>query len=108
MYKYDKFQKAHIGESDSAYLIFVGIGCEQGNLIAKPIHFAEDGDYYPYMVHEKDAIIGEHLEQEFSHWVRIYDNTMLVKEIEADHIKVYRAGSFGCIIQYYNDDSVAT
>lgn len=108
MYKYDKFQKAYIGESDIATLIFVG--CGQGDLIAKPIHFGEDGDYYAYMVNGKDVFIGEHyrLEQEFSHWVRIYDDTMLVKEIEAEHIKVYRAGSFGCIIQYYNDDPDAT
>lgn len=99
MKTYKDFPKEYIGDSDIAQLIFAGT-CE-----AKYILFGEDGSYNAYMVNDKNASIGEHyqLEAEFDHWVRIFDDNTRVKEISADHIKVYRSGMFGCVIQYYND-----
>lgn len=99
MKTYKDFPKEYIGDSDIASLIFAG------PRHVEYIDFGGDGSYSAYMVSDKTAAIGEHyqLVAEFQHWLRIYDDNVRVKKIRADHIKVYQAGMFGCIIQYYND-----
>lgn len=41
---------------------------------------------------------------EFTDWLRIYDDSSLVKEFHADVIKVFRAMEFGCIIQLLKEE----
>ena len=99
MKTYKDFPKEYIGSSDIASLIFAGPRS------VEYVDFGEDGSYHAYMVNDKNAAIGEHyqLAAEFQHWIRIYDDETLIKNISAETIKIYRSGMFGCIIQYYND-----
>lgn len=99
MKNYKEFSKCFIGTSDVAALLLGG--CDQeGHLISQYVSFGEDADYDAYIV-EGEAEIGAHysLVAEFHHWMNVYDDSSLVEEFRAAHIKVYRAGMRGCIIQ---------
>lgn len=99
MKNYKEFEKCFIGASDIAALLLAG--CDQeGDLVSQYVSFGEDADYDAYIV-EGEAEIGSHysLVAEFRYWMKLYDDDTLVREFRADHIKVYRAGMRGCIIQ---------
>lgn len=99
MKNYKKFEKCFIGTSDIAALLLAG--CDQeGHLVSQYMAFGEDADYDAYIV-EGEAEIGScySLVAEFCYWLKIYDDDTLVREFQADRIKVYRAGMRGCIIQ---------
>lgn len=96
---YKEFEKKYIGCSDIAALVTVG-----GALDPSYLFFGEDGSYVAYVCDEEEVEIGSHykLEKEFNYWMRIYDDEGLVFKVKADVIKVYRAGSYGVIIHYFN------
>lgn len=99
MKSYKEFEKQFIGSSDIAALVLVGPTSNGVN--PQMLNFVEDGDYFAYMVDEEIDIPKHYeLKHEFSHWLRIYDDDALIEKIYADKIKVYRAGDFGCIIQF--------
>lgn len=103
MKSYKEFKQEFIGDSDIATLIMVGPTVSENTnkyLTTEPLPFGEDASYKAYMVEGK-AEIGSHyhLVAEFKHWLKIYDDEELTLNIRADHIKVYRAGEMGCIIQ---------
>lgn len=95
---YKDYEKTYIGSSDIACLILAGGGEDN----AQPVYlkFGEDSAYSAYIV-ESDCPIPAHytLKYIFKKWMKIYDDDGKVFEIKSDIIKVYRAGSFGCIIQ---------
>lgn len=100
---YKEFEKENIGASDIASLILVGPG--ESGLQLKELAFGEDGAYDAYMVDGEDVEIGSHYKEvfEFKNWLKIYDDDGLVYRTNAERIKIYRAGEFGCIIQRIND-----
>lgn len=115
MKSYKESEKRGIGESDIALLTLTGpiegtvtyrMGGKKyelpatGNVAPQNLLFGGDGDYSAYIV-EGDAEIGDHYEQvaEYKVWMKIYDDHGISREFEADRIKVYRAGEYGCIIQ---------
>lgn len=95
---YKEYEKKYIGMSDIANLILAGFSDNGLRLTA--LHFGMDNDYYAYVV-DSDAEIGEYYTKvaEFRSWLRIYDDSFLTQEFNADKINVYRAGEMGCIIQ---------
>lgn len=104
MKTYKEFSKVGLGGSDIAALVFVGCK-ENSGAVAEMIAFGQDDCYEAYMVNDKDALIGEHytLVAEFAYWLKVYDDEELTLKLNAKHIRVYRAGSMGCIIQYWNN-----
>lgn len=99
MKNYKEFDKKFIGFSDYATLLLAGPRKGEG-LSAQFVHFGGDGRYSAYIV-SGEAEIGEHysLVAEFDYWLKIYDDETMVCSFSADHIKIYRAADFGCIIQ---------
>lgn len=100
MRSYKDYEKHSIGSSDIAALTFTGIKPLIG-LAAEMIKFGSDGNYTAYFVDE-NAVIGPHYQKiaTFSHWLKIYDDSELVRTLRHDGlINVFRAGEFGCIIQ---------
>lgn len=100
MRSYKEYEKKYIGMSDIANLILAG--SSDNGLRLTALHFGMDNDYYAYIV-DSDAEIGEHYTKvaEFKGWLRIYDDSFLTREINADKISIYRAGEMGCIIQLF-------
>lgn len=100
MKRYDDFDKYPIGGSDIAALLLSGPSGPSEPLTAKYINFGEDGEYSAYIV-EGEAEIGTHysLVAEFYNWMNVYDDDSLAVDFKAPHIKVFRAGERGCIIQ---------
>lgn len=98
---YKEFPKECIGESDIASLTL------RGPDSVAILNFGGDNYYQAYMCDE-NASIGEHYEKAFEseHWLRIYDDYGLQKEIKAEKITVYQAGSYGCIIQTKNERQI--
>lgn len=105
MKNYRDFEKKYIGSSDIASLTF-----RAGNDVF-PVNFGSDGSYDAYIV-RGEAEIGEHYtlvhESKFI-WLHIFDDSELTfkdscynakSEDRYDTIRVYRAGEFGCIIQF--------
>lgn len=77
---------------------------ETNGLVLKELHFGCDGSYNAYIVDVENAEIGKHYNKiaEYDSWMKIYDDTELVKVLKADKIIVYRAAEMGCIIQLIN------
>jgi hypothetical protein len=98
MKNYKEFDMECIGSSDIACVILVGFRKDEG-LICEPLHFGRDGSYCAYVC-KGDVEIGAHykLIGEFNSWLKVYDDTKLVKEYEGSVIRVYRAAEMGCII----------
>lgn len=64
------------------------------------LDFGEDGDYSAYIVDETCPIPAHYrLVAEGESWLKIYDDYYLTFNADAKWFKIYRAGSFGCIIQ---------
>lgn len=101
MKDHHEFDREYIGESDYCTLILAG--CGKGGIVSTTLHFGEDGYYGAYIVDET-AEIPDHYEQEaeFSHWMKVYDDQMMVHEYVGGKITVYRAGELGCIIKIEN------
>ena len=100
MKSYKEYEKNYIGMSDIANLILAG--SSDNGLRLTALHFGMDNDYYAYIV-DANAEIGEHYTKvaEFKSWLRIYDDSFLTQEFDANKISVYRAGEMGCIIQLF-------
>ena len=98
MKNYKEFFKQYIGFSDIAALVMVGYKDDIG-ATTELLRFGKDSSYYAYVC-EGEVEIGTHYElvQEFNCWLKIYDDTELVKEFNGRTIRVYRAGEEGCII----------
>ena len=103
MKNYKDFKKEYIGSSDIASFILSGYK-ENNGLVLKELHFGCDGSYNAYIVDMENVEIGEHYNKiaEYDSWMKIYDDTELVKVFKADKIIVYRAAEMGCIIQLIN------
>lgn len=103
MKSYKEFDVCLLGGSDYASLVLVGCD-KEGKLASQILSFGEDGCYRAYLV-KGEAEIGSHysLEAEFAHWMKVYDDDRVVEDVVAKHIKVFRAGEFGCIIQLLNE-----
>lgn len=95
---YKDYEKTYIGCSDIAALILAGGG--ENNTHPVYLKFGEDGAYSAYIV-GADCPIPAHyaLKHIFKKWLKIYDDDGKTIDIKSDVIKVYQAGSFGCIIQ---------
>ena len=103
---YKEYPKFRMGESDIACLIAVGCGDEA--VKTRPLYFGSDGYYTAYMV-DNNAEIGDHywLVDTFNSWLKIYDDFGIVYSSPVIHdkdFKIYRAGDFGCIIQFPVED----
>ena len=107
MKSYKEYEKKYIGMSDIANLILAG--SSDNGLKLAVLHFGMDNDYYAYIV-DADAEIGELYTKvaEFKtkktkkkNKIRIYDDSFLTQEFNANKISVYRAGEMGCIIQLF-------
>lgn len=94
MKNYKDFAKKYIGASDIASLTV-----RSGSTVAA-LDFGQDNEYQAYIV-EGDTAIPDHyhLVLDLEHWINIYDDRELAFSASADHIRVYRAGEMGCIIQ---------
>lgn len=88
----------HIGASDAAALVMVGISEQQ--MKSQLLHFGKDGSYKCYFCNERNEI-PDHYKAvaEFEQWLMIYDDNALTLNVHADKIVVYRAGEMGRIIQ---------
>lgn len=95
---YHSFNRIYIGSSDIATLLAVGPSGK--DLLVHQLHFDGDGAYYAYDV-PSNVDIGDHykLVASFHHWLKIYDDRAVVFDRDAPRFNIYRAGSFGCIIQ---------
>lgn len=99
MKKYDDFVKMPIGASDIAALTVRAVN----NVF--DLKFGADGGYSAYIV-DQPAVIGNHYKRVArfeSSWIRIYDDDGLVfykRDNDANAINIYRAGEFGCIIEF--------
>ncbi len=102
MKNYKFYETISLGSSDIATLILSGIKDSTGLSLEK-LTFGEDGNYSAYLV-DAEAEIGSHytLVNEFTKWLKIYDDDECMADLSADIIKIYRAGEFGCIIQLFN------
>ena len=98
---YKEYPKLYIGTSEGASLTV------RFKYTAKCLHFGTSESYKAYVVDE-NAEIGEHyrLIHAGRDNVKIYDDTYLAFEAEADSILIYRAGTTGCVIQLVNPRSV--
>ena len=107
---YKKY-RLFIGGSDCACLTLTGL--KQDGVSASVLQFNGDGDYHAWVVDALDLIPSHYVLKEcysFKHtyltgeeeavkaWLKIYEDDGLVVELEAEEIRVYRAGEFGCLI----------
>ena len=94
-----KKKKDYIGASDIAELTL----CCNGE--KTPLHFGEDGTYHAYIVHGTCDIPLHYAEvAQFKDKIDIIDDDGFVTCYEANVIRVYRAGEFGCIIQLLDNN----
>ena len=98
MKSYREFFREYIGTSDIAALVMVGFKDNIG-ATSELLRFGKDSSYYAYVC-EGEVEIGSHYElvSEYQCWLKIYDDTELVREFNGRTIRVYRAGEEGCII----------
>ena len=98
MKNYKEFMKWHIGTSDIAALVMVGFKNDIG-ATTQLLEFGKDDSYYAYVC-EGEVEIGKHYElvAEYQCWLKIYDDTELVRKFNGKTIRVYRAGEVGCVI----------
>lgn len=95
---YKDHEKTYIGSSDIACLILAGGG--ENNVQPVYLTFGEDGAYRAYIVYGECDIPSHYtLKHIFRGWMKVYDDEGKTLTVTGDAIKVYRAGSFGCIIQ---------
>ena len=96
--KHYKENTVSFGYSDVAFLTAIG-GGEDGKPKAEFIRFAGDGTYKAYLVDNRE-IIPSHYRKicEFENWVRVYDDTELIYEINVKKTEIYRAGDYGLLI----------
>lgn len=89
----------YIGSSDYGSLIIAGHVNGQGFTVQE-LHFECDGEFWAYHF-DHTCNVPDHydLVAEFDHWMKIYDDSELVKHYVAKKIKVYRTGYFGALIQ---------
>ena len=94
MKSYKDYPKKHIGVSDISALVL-----RSPDGVAE-LNFGADGSYSAYIC---DGVveIGEkyELRYEAKGWLWIYDDTGITEKINANCIRVYRAGDMGCVIQ---------
>lgn len=99
------YPKEFIGCSDISILTFVGLD-DLSHVEASAITYGGDGDYLAYIVDEKCEIPSHYtLVGKFKQWLKIYDDAGLSYKLsDAGYTYyVYRAASFGTIIQKCKD-----
>lgn len=99
------YPKEFIGCSDISILTFVGLD-DLSHVKASAITYGGDGNYLAYIVDEKCEIPSHYtLVGKFRQWLKIYDDTGLSYKLsDAGYTYyIYRAASFGTIIQKYKD-----
>lgn len=99
------YPKEFIGCSDISILTFVGLD-DLSHVKASAITYGGDGDYLAYIVDEKCEIPSHYtLVGKFRQWLKIYDDAGLSYKLsDAGYTYyVYRAASFGTIIQKCKD-----
>ena len=95
------YEKKSIGGSDVAALTLVG--CGKDGLKASILHFGGDGEYRAYIVDEECEIPSYYeLQEEFTSWMKVYDDEGQTYRADAEIIRIYRAREMGCIIQLVN------
>lgn len=92
-----------LGYSDIASLVMVGLQWE-GEVTAKVLPLGFDGSYKAYVIDGTQVSIPDHYHYvtSFAKWLRIYDDEGLSFSINADLIKIYRAGEGGILISVYD------
>ncbi len=107
MKSYKAYSCRCIGGSDVASLVARGINIDGSGSILSEIDFGEDGAYSAYIV-DDEAEIGAHYHKVFEckSWITIYDDDSCGFRAHAEHINIYRAGEFGCIIQLCGEHSI--
>lgn len=107
MKSYKKYSRRCIGDSDIAALVARGPGINCTPINLAEINFGEDGTYMAYIA-DDDAEIGAHYRKVFEcdSWITIYDDNSCTFRARADHINIYRAGEFGCIVQLCGEYSI--
>ena len=100
MRSYKEYPKKCLGGSDYAALTMAGCKEDIG-LTSEILHFRENGIYDAYFVDE-NAEIGDHYEliATFNYYMKIYDDYNLTTSLSGSTINIYRAGDYGCIIQF--------
>jgi hypothetical protein len=95
---YKDFKHQFVGASDVAALVVVGM--EEGEMQARVLDFGGDGDYFAYVIDE-DCELPAHysLALSFTTWAKIYDDAGLTGDFNAQKINIYRAGSYGVIVE---------
>ena len=103
MKNYKSFPKQYIGSSDISALVLVGFQDGVG-ATAKLLEFGKDRSYSAYICEGEEVEIGSHydLAAEFNIWAKIYDDEKLVRNFRGRHIRIYRAGQEGCIINVFD------
>ena len=107
MKSYKEYEKKYIGMSDIANLILAG--SSDNGLKLAVLHFGMDSYDYAYSIYAdadnapaaKETVKNYRKVAEFKSWLRIYDDSFLTQEFNANKISVYRAGEMGCIIQLF-------
>ena len=101
---YKDFEKTYIGSSDIAALTLTGMG--EDGVKAEILRFGGDNSYHAYIITEDDVEIPQHYElnHEFRTWMTIFDDHEKTFKIRSKEIKVYRAGTYGCIIHAPQQD----
>lgn len=89
----------YIGFSDYGSLILAGHVNTQGFTI-RELKFGCDGEFWGYEIDQTYDVSDQYdLVAEFNDWMKIYDDSKLVKHYKGRKIKVYRTGDFGALIQ---------
>ena len=102
---YKEYTPQHIGSSDIATLIVVGMKPTYDHsmiypVIAMPLPLDGDGDYTAHVIDERAELPSHYkLFASFSSWIKIYDDTGLAYEVDAPEIELYRAGKRGVLIR---------
>ena len=103
---YKSFAKEFIGESDIACLTVQVCGSDLDVFL---LPFGGDGAYDAYIIHGEEVEIGQHYhlfkEVENFGWVKIFDDSgktfYYFHQDNENTMKIWRAGDYGCIIQFY-------
>ena len=98
---YKDFKKIYIGESERAELTLRFFNFEKKAIDHQGLHFGGDNAYSAYLAQDENMEIPEQYNLAFesnSPWLDIIDDTNVITFNNIEHIKIYRASDYGCII----------
>ena len=102
---YKEYKQKYLGSSDTASLTIRFFDKESESVCHELLTFVCDGDYDAYIVDE-NAKIGEHYKCVFDKavkWLHIIDDFDVSFKTKANHVKIYRSGNYGCIVQVFGE-----